>query len=94
MDLIKETYDLLNHHLGAEHRGSKKLGPEHDELKKSVQRLVIHAMKFGKALGADEMKLEVAKNYSDVQEVMAVKYAELRRDVNVDRYESVTKSTE
>lgn len=94
MDLIKETYDLLNHHLGVEHRGSKKLGPEHDELKKGVQRLVIHAVKFGKTLGADAMKLKVTKNYSDIQEVMAVKYAELCRDVNVDRYESVTKSTE
>ena len=57
MDLIKEAYDLLNHHLGAEHRGSKKLGPEHDDLKKDVQALVIHALKLGKILGADAIQL-------------------------------------
>lgn len=94
MDLIKETYDLLNHHLGAKHRGSKRLGPEHDELKKDVQRLVIHALKLGKVLGADAMKLALAESHSFMLGVLDPKYTELRRDINENRYESVTKSTE
>jgi len=90
MDFIKEAHDLLNHHLGSEHRGSKKLGPEHDELKKDVQALVLHALKIGKMIGSDLMKLEVDENYKSVSDVLEIKYSELCEDVNVDRYKSKT----
>lgn len=88
MDFIKETYDLLNHHLGVEHRGSKRLDPEHGELKKDIQTLVIHALNIGKVLGADAMKLVIEEDHYRLMNATSPKYAELRRAVIETRYKS------
>jgi len=45
MDLITETYNILNYHLGTDHRGKKRLPSEHDELHKSMTVLVSYAIK-------------------------------------------------
>ena len=94
MDLIRETYNLLNHHLGGEHRGSKRLGPEHDDLKKGVQSLVLHAFKLGKVLGAEDIKVGLAKEYSLITEVTDKEYIRLRTELNENQYKSVTDVSE
>lgn len=54
MDFIKVSHEILIRYLGVEHRGSKQLGPEHQDLKKNVQDLITYAFLVGKANGFQE----------------------------------------
>lgn len=82
MDLIKETHDLLTHHLGKEHRGRKQLGPEWNELKKDIQSLVLYAMYMGKAVAASDMQILFAQHKMALDGAVNSAYTGFRKKLN------------
>lgn len=91
IDYIKETYDLLNFYLGEEHKGKKQLGPQHDELRKDVQELVLKAFRHGKVAGISDVQYWVSVSNKNVCETMNRKKAEAMSDLGKSKYISKEK---
>lgn len=58
MDLIKEAYNILAHHLGEETPRGKRFPKEHEELRSDITRLISYAFVLGKHNGREEMRQE------------------------------------
>jgi hypothetical protein len=52
-DMIQGAYDILNKHLGEEHRGKQRLPDNHRDLLKEIQGLVAYYWRCGIKHGMD-----------------------------------------
>jgi len=86
MDFVKETHDLLNHYLGEPHRGSKRLSPEHQELKDKVCKLVLCAMKVGRVQAAQELQETLSEEHRKTTDAIGEQHKLMRQEMNDDKY--------
>lgn len=62
MDLIKETYNILVHHLGEDTPRGRRFPEAQAELKSDITNLISYAIAVGKRQGRQEIIAELTAN--------------------------------